>query len=150
MPTYCYQCEKGHLFDRYLPLAEYDVPQRCDCGSGSRQLLLAPQIMVRKDIHYDSPIDGRPITNARARANDLARSNCIPYDPGMKQDAARRRDEADAALERNIDNTVEAEIGKMSSEKREKLQRELDGGMGIESVRTSPNVKPLKVDISHA
>ncbi|MBM3491280.1 MAG: hypothetical protein FJX68_12695 [Alphaproteobacteria bacterium] len=106
--------------------------------------------MVRKDIHYDSPIDGRPITSERARADDLARSNCIPYDPGMKQDAACRRAEADAALERRIDDTVEAEIEKMPSEKRERLQRELDGGMEVEPLRLTPGVKPLRVTTGHA
>ncbi len=38
--------------------------------------------MVRSDIQpYKSPIDGRMITSASQRRDDLARNNCVPYEP---------------------------------------------------------------------
>ena len=38
--------------------------------------------MVRSDIQpYASPIDGRMITTARERRDDLARNGCVPYEP---------------------------------------------------------------------
>jgi len=37
---------------------------------------------VRSDIQpYKSPIDGRMITTASERRDDLARNNCVPYEP---------------------------------------------------------------------
>jgi hypothetical protein len=38
--------------------------------------------MVRSDIEpYKSPIDGRLIGSRSARREDLARNNCVPYEP---------------------------------------------------------------------
>jgi len=38
--------------------------------------------MVRSDIEpYASPIDGRMITSRTQRRDDLARNNCVPYEP---------------------------------------------------------------------
>jgi len=38
--------------------------------------------MVRSDIEpYKSPIDGRVIGSRSARREDLARNNCVPYEP---------------------------------------------------------------------
>lgn len=33
MPLYDFQCEKGHSFERHLPLAQFDYAQRCECGA---------------------------------------------------------------------------------------------------------------------
>lgn len=41
--------------------------------------------MVLSDIpEYRSPIDGRPITSRSARRDDLARNNCVEYEPSLK------------------------------------------------------------------
>jgi len=40
MPTYVYKCNScSSSFERYLPLAEYDTPQLCDCGGESKKLI---------------------------------------------------------------------------------------------------------------
>lgn len=88
-----------------------------------------PMGFVSRDVCYDSPIDGRPITNKHARIEDMARANCIEYDPGMKQDHQRRLAEQESILERSVDTTIEREISTMPSRKREKLQAELEGGL---------------------
>jgi hypothetical protein len=57
----------------------------------SKQEALAP--VVWDDLPaYESPIDGRVIEGRRQRRNDLARSNCRPYE-GKEQELkeARRR-----------------------------------------------------------
>ncbi len=36
MPLYEFKCEKGHVFDRRVPLAEFDFAQHCDCGALAR------------------------------------------------------------------------------------------------------------------
>ncbi len=108
-----------------------------------------PIVFKSQDICYDSPIDGRPITSKQARLQDLARSNCVPYDPDQKQDYTRRIEAQEAALEKAVDRTVDSEIANMPARKREKLEAELQGGMTVESVRTTPALKPIAKEIHH-
>jgi hypothetical protein len=39
MPRYDFQCEKGHKFERDLPLAQFDYAQRCACGAAAKMFL---------------------------------------------------------------------------------------------------------------
>lgn len=92
-------------------------------------------IFVQPDCHYTSPIDGREITSRKARADDLARHDCIEYDPLMKQDAARRRKEADDNLDKAVDETIDREIHTMPARARETLAAEMQNGVTVEPVR---------------
>lgn len=140
MPTYEYACGCGAMFDRVLPIKDYDKPQTCECGAVARKLVSRPMVFVQPDICYDSPIDGRPITSMQARKEDLARHGCIEYDPGMRQDYQRRIERGEAALEAKIEATVEAEIERMPTEKRERLHNEMLGGMEAVPERRTANV----------
>ena len=98
-----------------------------------------PRLIVKQDIRYDSPVTGAPITSERARREDLARHNCIEYDPGMKQDAQRRVVEDERKLDKAVDATVEAEISRMPARKRERLEIELKGGSDVSVERLTPH-----------
>lgn len=100
-----------------------------------RQTRFAPMVFIGRDIHYTSPVDGRVIRSKAERLDDLARHGCIEYDPGMKQDYARRQKEADAAIDSGIERTVEETIHKMPSAKRERLANELSSGLDVQPVR---------------
>jgi hypothetical protein len=93
---------------------------------------------VQKDICYDSPVDGRPITNKFARLDDLRRNDCVPYEPGMRQDADRARRDADAALDRAVDSSVDQFVATAPAGKVEKLAQELHAGASVEVTRASP------------
>lgn len=97
----------------------------------------APMAFVQRDVCYDSPIDGRPITNKQARLEDLKRSGCIEYDPGMKQDRERKLKEADESLDRSVDESVEREFASMPARKKEQLAAELESG-------ATPEIKRLE------
>ena len=135
MPTYEFRCPEGHKFDRVLRVADYNVPQGCDCGLYAQRQISIPMVFVSQDIRYESPIDGKVITTRQQRQEDLARSGCIEYDPEMKKDAARRQLENDKNLDKAIDATVEKEIHAMPARSREKLVAELQGGITAEVVR---------------
>lgn len=45
MPLYAYKCGEGHSFERNLPLARYNEPQTCDCGSVATKLITAPRVV---------------------------------------------------------------------------------------------------------
>lgn len=149
MPTYCFRCENGHSFDRYLSVDGRDEPQTCECGVSARRVITLPMIHIKQDVHYTSPIDGRPITSMAAHKDDLARNNCIEYDPEMKTDQKRRIERQDKELERSVDDYVDSQIANMPARKREKLEAELMGGFDAVPERITPNVKPLTVEVNH-
>lgn len=120
------------------PEAETAWQQKVAMMNGKR-FIETPMYFIQQDICYDSPIDGRPITSKQARLEDLARSGCREYDPGMRQDADRRVRESEEQLERTFERTIDEEISKMPARKKEKLQAELQGGLTAEPIRqTAP------------
>lgn len=98
--------------------------------------LRAPMGIVR-DVRYESPIDGRAITTKQSRAEDMARNNCVAYDPDMKQDYLRRQKDADSALGRKADALVEEQIHAMPARKRELLDQEFRAGADVSVARST-------------
>jgi hypothetical protein len=126
MPTYVMQCQMGHRFEQFLPLALFDTLVRCDCGMVAEHVITAPLLVAAQpECRYDSPVDGTPITSWAKRQDDLARNNCQPYDPAMKQDYLRRQAESDCEIEQAVGETVEEVIEKMPTQQRGKLYSEL-------------------------
>lgn len=126
MPIYEYKCDCGDRFEKILPVREYNDAQSCRCGrTAVRQISRPMAIKIQPDLCYSSPIDGRLITTHQGRTNDLDRSNCIPYEKGMREDAQTKARKMDEALEKSVDATVEATIEHMPTVKRELLQNEL-------------------------
>jgi len=138
MPLYEYECPEHGYFDRWLPVEEYNVAQKCDCGKDAKKLLSRPMVHVRQDICYDSPIDGRPITSWKARKEDLERSGCVEYDPEIKKDYNKRLVEGERNLDKQVDQTVDAMFESMPTRKREKLESELSSGATADVVRSTP------------
>ena len=144
---YDYECENGHLFERTLPVADYKAPQTCECGASSARVIGAPSILKRREVYYASPINGKPITTEKARREDMARSNSVEYDPGVRQDYQARIDRGNAAIEKTIDYTVAAEIQHMDSDKRQRLYAELAGGAEVDVKRRTVTENPVKVRV---
>lgn len=105
----------------------------------SKVFLKAPAGYVQPDICYDSPIDGRAITNKHARIEDLRRNECQEYDPGMKQDAERRRRDDEVALDKSVDASVDEFFATAGARKVEKLAEEMHAGASLEVNRASPD-----------
>lgn len=139
MPLHDHLCSDGHLFERFIALADLPVKQRCDCGAEAERVFLrAPMGFVQPDVCYASPVDGRPITNKHEHLEELARTDTVVYEPGIKQDQDRNERRRSMALERSIDETVEREIALMPAAKREKLAAELQGGLTAVPERVTP------------
>lgn len=125
MPVYEYECsECGAVQTRLRTVGDrYNAPL---CHSQAMTKLISRTFgYVQGDICYDSPIDGRPITSLQKRLDDLARNNCVEYDPGMRQDHERRVAEDEKRLDSAVDETVERSIAEMPLRKREQLHTEL-------------------------
>ena len=128
MPWYEWRCPEGCTISSYLTVSSFETTtQICqEHGQFMSTVIGSPAaVKVAPDLCYDSPVDGRPITSHQARANDLARNGCIPYDPEMQKDVARRHQERQAEIEQGIDEYVDARIAKMSTAERGKLWNEI-------------------------
>ena len=139
MPTYEYSCPAGHQFERILPVSRYDEAQTCDCGLLANKLISRPALAwASREVNYDCPITGAPITSWAQHRDNLKRHGCQQYDPEMKKDAARFREGKQKELEASLDRTVEEVIEKMPSRKKELLERDLSAGATAEIVRQAP------------
>jgi len=133
MPTYVHLCKKGHRFDVFLRLKDYDKPQKCKCGSASRRVIVPTMIapdMANWD-RYISPATGKLITSYKDRREDMAESGCVDYEPSLKSESVKRTQKNDEKLEKAMDETVEREIEKMTTPQRERLDVELSHGADI-------------------
>lgn len=137
MPLHDFKCLAMHVTERFV---EHGVDSIvcAQCGAAAGKVFLrAPMGFVQADVCYDSPIDGRHITSRQARLDDMARAGCIEYDPGMKQDHARRIADSDAALDKAVETAVESQIHAMPARKREMLDAELRRGADIGITRST-------------
>lgn len=141
MPTYEYQCHAGHVTHHVTSYRNYQESVPCGTCTEMAQRVFTPPVMVKaaQDVHYTSPVTGEVIQSHAQRREDMARHGAIEYDPEMKKDVDRRREESMQQFEASIDRTVEEEIAKMPSAKRAQLAREvIDEGLIAEAVRQTP------------
>jgi putative FmdB family regulatory protein len=141
MPTYQYQCPDGHATLMMVPVSLYQPSVACEtCAEVAERVFTAPILVkVAQDVHYTSPVTGEPITSHAARREDLQRHDCIPYDPEMKKDYHRRREESQVQLESAVERTICEEIAKMPTSKKAKLYSEVtEQNLTVEPVRSTP------------
>ena len=75
MPLHDFRCERGHVTEELVAQGVDEIT--CSCYlPATKVFLTAPMGFVQADVCYDSPIDGRPITNRQARIEDMKRNNC--------------------------------------------------------------------------
>lgn len=148
MPLHDHVCAAGHAFERFIALDALDEQQLCECGAKAERVFQRfPMAWVAGDVHYTSPVDGRPITNRQQHLEELARTDCVVYESGIKQDQERNERRRDEALERSVDETVDREIALMPAMKREKLVAELEGGMTATPERRTAPSMPIVTEI---
>jgi len=132
MPRYDFECSKCQsVVERLLPLSHSDAPQYCDrCNELMQKVFLqAPAGVVQPNYPaYRCPITDKVIDGRKAHEENLARHGCRVLEAGEKEAAERHRLEADAALDRGIEETVEREIALMPADKKERLANELAAG----------------------
>lgn len=135
MPLHDFLCCAGHTFEAFVPLVDLEKERLCDCGSPAHRVFLTAPMGIVKNVEYTSPIDGRAITTKSARIEDMARHNCVEYDPEMKKDYMKRLERDNDALGRRVEETFDAEIERMPTRKRELLEQELRSGADLELTR---------------
>ena len=78
----CNSC--GKLYEYVKPASQYLDSPFC-CGVRTEKVILNAPMGHVVNIHYTSPIDGRPITTKQARIDDLKRSGSRPWE-GLEQE----------------------------------------------------------------
>jgi hypothetical protein len=136
MPLHSFKCPSGHVSEVYQPLNGLRETETCHCGEPAQKVFLRfPAAFVQADVHYASPVDGRPITSRQARLEDMARNQCVEYDPGMKDDYLRRQKESDEFLGNKVEEHFDSAIEAMPTRKRELLEQELRSGVDLVTTR---------------
>jgi len=141
MPVYVFVCEKGHRFDKILPVSQYNDPQMCECGVLAKRRTVPT--MISPDIaswdSYVSPATGEYISSKKQRKEDMKRSGCVDYEPSLKNDFKKRQREEELKLDKQLDQTVDSIFESMPSKKKEMLERELSTGVDLEYTRGISN-----------
>jgi putative FmdB family regulatory protein len=134
MPLYDFICHEGHKFERFLKLADYDLPQKCPCGVFAERVISPPMVLGDYP-DYNCPVTGRLISGRKAHRENLARTGCRILEPGEKEQNQRRKQEAEAAIDAGIERTVEKFIDQLPSHKKEQLANEISSGVDVSVVR---------------
>lgn len=141
MPTYIFECEQGHRFEKVLPVSQYNDPQTCECGSTAQRktvpTMLSPDIANWDS--YVSPATGDLITSKKQRKEDMKRSGCVDYEPSLRDEFKRKERENELKLDKQLDQTVDSIFESMPSSKKEMLERELSTGVDLEYTRGISN-----------
>lgn len=140
LPLHSFLCPNRHLSELFQPLdglREYEACPVDGCGLQAQKHFFSAPIGRVERIEYRSPIDGRPITTKYGRIEDMARHNCVEYEPGMKDDYLRRQKESQEAIDRKVDAIVEQQIHGMGARKRERLEAELRNGADVAFERST-------------
>jgi len=131
MPVYEYMCPEGHQFERFLKLARFDEPQRClMCGEMGVKIPQASHLSI-DTYEYVSPRTGRLIRGRAQRREDLLVSECVEWEPGFKEECARRSAEADRKEDARLDSLIDQEIEALPVRKREALAGEMEAGLDV-------------------
>lgn len=128
MPLYDIRCTAtGEIFERVIPLAQFEEAIFCACGSRAERRISTPLISV-DNTGYNCPVTGKWVGSKREHRENLARTGCRVLESGETQEAARRREADESSLLDKIGDTVERTVDSWSSDKKEKLHNELVNG----------------------
>lgn len=135
MPLYQYSCECGAEFEQFFTLRENS--QVCQCVKCDRMAgkVLTPARLNVDYPGYSCPVTGKWVEGRKAHRENLARTGCRILEPGEHETNMRRKREAEEALDREIGESVEAQIEAMSSRQVEKLGEELQSGTDLSYAR---------------
>ncbi len=139
MPLYTFQCPAcSGTRDVVVPIDQRNHAHVvCGCGAAMVRHQIYRQ-MVKADLPgYTCPITGQWIEGRRQHEENLKRHGCRVLESGETDAVRRNRAQAEAALERSVAETVEAEIHAMTPRQRELLASDLQT-QSADIIRTTP------------
>ena len=143
MPRYSYRCANHHVIERWSTIRDHESAISCEeCNLVAQQIIEAPlYVSAQREVRYDSPITGEPITSRAGWREDMKKHDCVEYDPGMKQDEIRLKEESWQKLDRQVDQTVAESVSKMTTKQKGELWSAVtEQGASCDVVRSTPKV----------
>lgn len=139
MPLHDYKCATcGKRREVFLKIEDMGSTVYCKCGQPMLRQLAAPY--VRGDYPpYECPVTGKVIEGRRAHEENLKATGCRILEPGESQAHAKRLAKAEEEFDAKLEASIDEEIAKLPSEKRERLAAEMDGGLTAQIERITPN-----------
>jgi hypothetical protein len=125
MPLYDVKCLRTKTtFERTIPLANFEEPIFCACGSPAQRVISKPMFSV-DNTGYHCPNSGKWIGSKRQHEENLKKQDCRVLEPGEKEANEKRRADDNKHFEDKVEATVEREISHMPSASREQLYNEM-------------------------
>lgn len=141
MPLHDYKCATcGKRREVFLKIEDLNSTVYCRCGQPMLRQLAAPY--VKGDYPpYESPVvPGKIIEGRRQHEEHLRETGCRILEPGETSAYRKRIERDEAEFDKKIESSIDEEIAKLPSEKRERLAAEMEGGLTAQIERTTPNV----------
>lgn len=131
MPIYQMKCSAGHVFDKYMTIAQMEGDTHlCDCGIQA-SVQITPTMLAPMFEPYRCPVTDQPITSKHAHTENLKRQGCRVYEPGETNDFNARKEAANRSFDKSVEKTVETFVDGLSGDKREQLVKELQSGASV-------------------
>lgn len=132
MPTYLYQCPAcSTRRDIFKSLANLGRSEPCEaCQTPMERRLTAPAV-VADYAGYDCPVTGKRIEGRRAHEENLKRHGCRVLETGETEAFRQGKRQAEAVLEKEVDNTVEQFYEALPTESREQLAIAVQSGLDV-------------------
>lgn len=135
MPIYTYRCACGTQFDRFLPLSQYQTPQKCESCGYTAEKILTPVAVLGDYPGYECPVSGKWIEGRKAHQENLARTGCRVLETGEREAYLKRQAREDTAFEAKVEETVDRFITTLPEQKRVGLFNEVAAGAVAEITR---------------
>lgn len=115
MPMYVCACPCGarETIFRRVDDRDLDLPEHC--GTRMQRIIVAPAVRPDLPEPYESPKSGKWITSRAEQREDLVATGSFLYEPGVRQDIARRKKELEAQTDQLISTRVDETIGALSA-----------------------------------
>ena len=136
MPTYSYKCSScGSVEEKLLSLAHYSSIQHCSSCQKELDRVIVPVSIASDYEGYNCPRTNKWISGRREHNENLKKHNSRVLESGETREFKERRAKEEIEFDRKIDRTVESELSKMSSDKLEKLSKEISSGAEAKIIR---------------
>jgi len=106
-------CGARETIFRRVDDRDHDLPKHC--GGSMHRIIVAPAVRPDLPEPYESPKSGKWITSRAEQREDLAATGSFLYEPGVREDIARRRKELEAKTDQLIEQRVDETIRDLSA-----------------------------------
>ena len=132
MPIYAYKCQACRTRrDIFKPIAQLDRSEPCEtCQTPMARQLAAPAVLGDY-AGYSCPISGKWVEGRKAHEENLKRNGCRVLATGETEQVRRNRAQAESALDREVDNTVERFWEALPTDGREQLANAVSSGLDV-------------------